>query len=84
MQDGAKMKLMHVNHDAPKRKVLNICIYIIIYIDRDARPIAGQGGLQEQKGTEDHIQQICIIVFSNHVLLILLGTDFVLKREKSN
>ena len=36
---------------------------------------------QERKGTEHHIQQIFIILFPNHVLLILLGTDFVLLKE---
>ena len=41
----------------------------------------GKGGQQERKGTEDHIQQIFIILFPNHVLLILLGTAFVLIRE---
>ena len=48
---------------------------------RDAVAIAGQGGQQERKGTEDHIQQIFIILFPNHVLLILLCTGFVLIRE---
>ena len=48
---------------------------------RDARAIAGQGGQQGRKGTEDHIQQIIIILFPNHVLLILLGTGFVLIKE---
>ena len=38
-------------------------------------------GPQEQKGTEDHIQQIFIVLFPNHVLLIFLGTGFVLIRE---
>ena len=50
-------------------------------LNRDAGAIAGQGGQQEQKGTADHIQQIFIILFPNHVLLILLGTGFVLIRE---
>ena len=43
--------------------------------------IAGQGGPTGTKGAEDHIQQIFIILFPNHVLLILLGTGFVLIRE---
>ena len=50
-------------------------------ICRDTRRIAGQGGQLERKGTEDHIQQIFIILFPNHVLLILLRTGFVLIRE---
>ena len=40
-----------------------------------------RGGLKERKGTEDHIQQIFIILFLNHVLLILLGTSSVLIRK---
>ena len=48
---------------------------------RDAEAIAGQGGQQERKGTEDHIHQIFIILFPNHILLIFLGTGFVLTRE---
>ena len=55
--------------------------YSTTTITRDAGTIAGQGGQQEQKGTEDHIQQIFIILFPNHVLLMLLGTGFVLIRE---
>ena len=47
----------------------------------DAGAIAGQGGQQERKGTEDHIQQIFIILFPNHALLIFLGSGFVLIRE---
>ena len=47
----------------------------------DAGAIARQGGQQEPKGTEDHIKQIFIIPFPNHVLLILLGTGFALIRE---
>ena len=54
---------------------------MIIVNLRDAEAIAGQGGQQEWKGTEDHIQQIFIILFPNHVLLILLCTGFVLIRE---
>ena len=53
-------------------------------MNRDAGAIAGKGGQQEQKGTADHIQQIFIIFFPYHVLLILLGTGFVLIREKSD
>ena len=44
----------------------------------NAGAIARQGGQQERKGTEDHIQQI---PFPNHVLHILLGTGFLLIRE---
>ena len=40
-----------------------------------------QGGQQEGKGTEDYIQQIFIILFPKHELLILLSTGFVLIRE---
>ena len=43
--------------------------------------IARQGGQQERKGTEDHIQQIFTILLPNHVLLTLLGAGFVLIRE---
>ena len=57
----------------------NLTQFMVQY--RDARAIAGQGGQQERKGTEDHIQQIFIILYLNHVLLILLGTGFVLIRE---
>ena len=52
-----------------------------ISIYTDAGAIAGRGGQQEQKGTEEHIQQIFIILSPNHVLLILLGTGVVLIRE---
>ena len=52
-----------------------------LYVCRDAGAKAGQGGQKERKGTEDHIQQIFIILFPNHVLLILLGTDFPLIRK---
>ena len=48
---------------------------------RDTGVISGQGGQQEWKGTEDLIHQIFIILFPNHVLLIFLGTGFVLIRE---
>ena len=41
---------------------------------RGAGAIAGQGGRQERKGTEDHIQQIFIILFLNHIFLMLLST----------
>ena len=50
---------------------------------RDAGAIAGQGGSTRTKGTGDYIQQIFIILFPNHVLLILLGIDFVLIRRIS-
>ena len=43
-------------------------------LNRDAGAIAGRGGQQKRKGAEDHIQQIFIILFPNHVLIILLGT----------
>ena len=48
---------------------------------RDTGAIAGQGGQQERKGTENHIQQIFIVLFPKHELLILLSTVFVLIRE---
>ena len=51
---------------------------------RDAGAIAGQGGQQERKGNEDHIQQIFVILFPKHALLILLSTGFVLIRERNN
>ena len=67
------------------------CIYLSLVVPfhlddclcttRDAVAIAGQGGQQERKGTENHIQQIFIILFSNRISLILLGTGFVLIRE---
>ena len=43
--------------------------------------MAGQLGQQERKGIEDHIQQIFIILFPNHILLILLGTEIHLSQE---
>ena len=49
----------------------------------DAGAIAGQGGQQKRKDTEDHIQQIFIILFPNHVLLLFLGPGFVLIRGKA-
>ena len=48
----------------------------ILHVIRDAGALARQGGQQERKGTEDHIQQIFIILFPNYVLLVFLGTGF--------
>ena len=55
---------------------------VFIGIARDAGAIAVQGGpTGNEKTLEGHIQEIFIVLFPNHVLLILLGTDFVLIRE---
>ena len=62
-------------------KLVSVPWYWSLFTCRDAGAIAGQGGQQKRKGTEDHIQQIFIILFPSHVLLIFLGTDFVLIRE---
>ena len=48
---------------------------------RDPRSNGRAGGQQERKCTEDHIQQIFIILFLNHVLFIFLSTGFALIRE---
>ena len=56
--------------------------YYLQYITaRDPGAISGQRGQQERKNTEDHIQQILIILFPNYVLLILLSTGLVLIKE---
>ena len=77
-----KLQMTHTyNTWALKTSANGVSNIFEVLLTRDAGAIAGKGGQQERKGTEDHIQQIFIILLSNHVLLLFLGTGFVLIRE---